>query len=62
MEFWDPIAGAVITQAINVVAAALCGVRFRLSDPADPPDERWLEVRITWRKGREGQGGPDGLA
>jgi hypothetical protein len=59
VEIWDPIAGALVTQLINLVVAALCGVRFHRSDPAEPPDERWLEVRITWHQGGDDQDGPD---
>ncbi|BAL87649.1 hypothetical protein AMIS_24290 [Actinoplanes missouriensis 431] len=61
MEIWDPLAGALVTQLINVMVAALCGVRFRrsdaadLADPTDPPDERWVEVRMSWCRGRSGE-------
>jgi hypothetical protein len=60
VDFLDPLAGALAAQLINLLVAAIGGVRFHRADrsgPAspdrgEPPDDSWLEVRLSWRRGR----------
>ncbi|WP_229068369.1 hypothetical protein [Actinoplanes sp. DH11] len=59
MEIWDSVAAAVVTQLINLAVAAFCGVRIERPDRGEPPDDRWVEVRLTWRRGTEDGDGPD---